>query len=152
MATVSYFRVQYDTFTTVHLIRQLRENHNVLSETSRGQFLDDLVTLAVKGVVPMEDLTTCLPYLQREGSCMVWLLYQMASAKALKQFAGRTEYKPFYEQNQAICMVLRLQPPVEPCLKVTQNEVCCAFDMCTLDTDAARSVSTNANSDGPNLT
>nr|XP_037273426.1 thyrotropin-releasing hormone-degrading ectoenzyme-like [Rhipicephalus microplus] len=114
VATVSYFRVQYDADNVALLTRQLLQNHTVLKVNSRAKFLDDMVALT------------------KEESCAVWQLYTRSARKAPEEFSGRTEYRHFYQRNQEICMLVQLEPTSRPCLLAMRWNICCFFGMCTL--------------------
>ncbi|KAL3223299.1 hypothetical protein MRX96_027638 [Rhipicephalus microplus] len=64
VATVSYFRVQYDADNVALLTRQLLQNHTVLKVNSRAKFLDDMVALTVRRMVSIHALVGLLTYLQ----------------------------------------------------------------------------------------
>ncbi|KAL3193383.1 hypothetical protein MRX96_017613 [Rhipicephalus microplus] len=120
VATVSYFRIQYDADNVALLTRQLLQNHTVLNVNSRAKFLDDMVALT------------------KEESCAVWQLYTRSARKALEEFSGRTEYRHFYQKNQEICMLVKLEPTSRPCLLAMRWKICCFFGMCTLPAPMAR--------------
>ncbi|XP_049274200.1 thyrotropin-releasing hormone-degrading ectoenzyme-like [Rhipicephalus sanguineus] len=138
VATVSYFRVQYDTDNVALLTSQLLKNHTVLNMNSRAKFLDDMVALTVRRMVSIDALVGLLTYLQKEESCAVWQLYTRSAREALVEFSGRTEYRPFYLRNQEICMLVQLEPTGSPCLQAMRWKTCCFFDMCTLPAPMAR--------------
>ncbi|KAH6924207.1 hypothetical protein HPB50_013852 [Hyalomma asiaticum] len=130
VATVSYFRVQYDWNNVALLTSQLLKNHTALNVNSRAKLLDDMVALTVKRMVSIDALLGLLTYLQKEESCAVWELYAMSARKALQEFSGRTEYGPFYQRNQEICMLVQLEPTSSACLQGMRGEICCFFEMC----------------------
>nr|XP_037273425.1 glutamyl aminopeptidase-like [Rhipicephalus microplus] len=137
VATVSYFRVQYDADNVALLTRQLLQNHTVLNVNSRAKFLDDMVALTVRRMVSIHALVGLLTYLQKEESCAVWQLYTRSARKALEEFSGRTEYRHFYQRNQELCMLVQLEPTSRPCLLAMRWKICCFFGMCTLPASMA---------------
>nr|XP_054933960.1 protein GVQW3-like [Dermacentor andersoni] len=130
-ATVSYFRVQYDANNVALLTHQLLTDHTALTDTARAIFLDDMVALTVRRMVSVDALVGLLTYLQKEESCTVWHLYSETALKALEQFSGRTEYRPFYLRNQELCVLLQLEPTIGGCLEVMRRKTCCNFITCT---------------------
>ncbi|XP_075726309.1 thyrotropin-releasing hormone-degrading ectoenzyme-like [Rhipicephalus microplus] len=138
VATVSYFCVQYDADNVALLTRQLLQNHMVLNVNSRAKFLDDMVALTVRRMVSIHALVGLLTYLQKEESCAVWQLYTRSALKALEEFSGRTEYRHFYQRNQEICMLVKLEPTSRPCLLAMHLKICCFFGMCSLPVPMAR--------------
>ncbi|KAL1484317.1 hypothetical protein MTO96_050060 [Rhipicephalus appendiculatus] len=103
VATVSYFRVQYDTDNVALLTSQLLKNHTVLNVNSRAKFLDDMVALTVRRMVSIDALAGLLTYLQVYVLFVAYLNLSPSSVNVReeKRKVHRSDWLPLQRNLQA---------------------------------------------------
>ncbi|XP_042891875.1 aminopeptidase N-like [Penaeus japonicus] len=67
-----YYRVNYDDHNWNLLIRQLKDNHEVICPVNRGQVIDDAMNLARAGHLNYKVAIGVFSYLRNEGEYLPW--------------------------------------------------------------------------------